>query len=329
MNINVKPYMACLCIGLAVSWGCSPDGGTNDGPSVPAIQYDTVSVLSDRGFERGLIRKRAAEPSPGNLYPFGQAATAPIWEIAEWGTKFDLTEADRQAESNGAIRYANQGKSIAFSKEGDEMKVTMDIFTSAEYDAPRQQNQAWPHLLIEQEFSEKPLLKDLEGLVLKFEGRLTGAEMKMDERDFDAGLHTAQFQLFITVQDQNPNSAYYGDYLWFGIPFYDYRYREIPLYAAQDLGKGDATGKFIYSIATADYMKGSFHDGEWVTVEKDIYPFITAALKLARERGYLTGSFDEDFRLSGMNLGWEVPGTFDAGFEFRGFDLRAVTQRSE
>lgn len=324
--------MACLCIGLAVSWGCSPDGGTNDGPSVPAIQYDTVSVLSDRGFERGLIRKRAAEPSPGNIYPFGEKAAAPIWEIAEWGTKHELTEADRNVESAGSagsVTYSNPGKSISFVKDGDRVGIDMQVFTSAEYDAPRQSNQAWPHLLIEQEFPEKPFLKDLEGLVLQFEGRLTGAEMKMDERDFDPGLHTAQFQLFITVQDLNPNSAYYGDYLWFGIPFYDYRHRHIQVYAAQDIGKGDATGKFIYSVATTDYMEGSFHDGEWVIVEKDIYPLIARALKLARERGYLTGSFDEDFRLSGMNLGWEVPGTFDAGFEFRAFDLLAVTPRSE
>src|SRR5690606_23292470 len=147
----------------------------------------------------------------------------------------------------------------------------MQVFTSAEYDAPRQSNQAWPHLLIEQEFPEKPFLKDLEGLVLQFEGRLTGAEMKMDERDFDPGLHTAQFQLFITVQDLNPNSAYYADYLWFGRPLYDYRHRHIQGYAAQDIGKGDGTGKFIYSVATTDYMEGSFHDGEWVIVEKDIY----------------------------------------------------------
>lgn len=251
---------------------------------------------------------------------------APVWEVAEWGTKFELTEADKQAADNGRVQYTNPGKSIAFARNGGDITVAMEVVTSAEYESPRKQNQAWPHLLIEQEFPNKPLLNDLKGLVLQFEGRLTGAEMKMDRHDFDPGLHTAQFQLFITVQDLNPNSAYYGDYLWFGIPFYDYRHEKIPLYAAQDVGKGDATGKFIYSVSSADITDGTFHSGEWIAIEKDIYPLIKQALKLAKERGYLTGSFMEDFRLSGMNLGWEVPGTFDAGFEFRGFDLLAVKE---
>lgn len=328
MKKTIKIWMAYLLAGVTALGACSADGPKGV-PTEPVIQYDTISVLADRLFERGLIRKRADTPSPGNLYPFGQGTTGPVWEMAEWGTKYDLTEADKGTENDGRIQYTNAGKTLAFARDGDDIAVSMDVFTSAEYDSPRQQNQAWPHLLIEQEFPGKPYIKDLKGLMLKFKGRLTNATMKMDERDFNPGLHTAQFQLFVTVQDLNPNSAYYGDYLWFGIPFYDYRHKQIPLYAAQDVGKGDATGKFIYSVASTDYMTGSFHSGEWITVEKDIYPLIDKALKLAKERGYLTGSFTEDFRLSGMNLGWEVPGTFDAGFEFRGFDLLAVTERGE
>ncbi len=328
MTKTVRIWMAYLAVTATALGACSPNG-SKDTPADPVVQYDTVSVLGDRLFELGLVRKRAEVPSPGSLFPFGQETTSPIWEIAEWGTKYDLTEDDKTSGADGWVQYTNRGKAIAFARDGEDIAVAMDVFTSAEYDSPRQQNQAWPHLLIEQAFPDKPYFKDLKGLVLTFKGRLTRAEMKMDERDFNPGLHTAQFQLFITVQDLNPNSAYYGDYLWFGIPFYDYRHQQIPLYAAQDVGKGDATGKFIYSVASTDYMTGSFHSGEWITVRKDIYPLIDKALKLAKERGYLTGSFAEDFRLSGMNLGWEVPGTFDAGFEFRGFDLLAVTERSE
>lgn len=44
--------------------------------------------------------------------------------------------------------------------------------------------------------------------------------------------------------------------------------------------------------------------------------------RYAKERLYLTGSSIEDPGISGMNPGWEVPGTFDAGFEFKGFDLK-------
>ncbi|GGC32080.1 hypothetical protein GCM10011386_25240 [Parapedobacter defluvii] len=324
---QIKTFVTWLGIGGACLTGSCAAGGGVEKPTETTSQYDTLSLLGDRSFEQGLVRKRADAPSPGTIQPFGTTTLAPIWEMAEWGTKYELEEGDKEIKNDGWVSYANDGKAIAFAKDGDNIRVAMDVYASAEYESPRQPNQAWPHLLIEQAFPEKPYVKDLEGLVLKFKGQLTKAEMKMNQGDFDPGLHTAQFQLFITVQDLNPNSAHYGDYLWFGIPFYDYRYEEIPLYAAQDVGKGDATGKFIYSAGSADFMEGSFQSGNWITLEKDIYPLIVDALKLAKERGYLTGSFFEDFQISGMNLGWEVPGTFDVGFQFNGFDLLAVTKR--
>jgi len=325
--MQIKTFITWLGVGGAcLTWSCAA-GGDVEKPAESESQYDTLSILGDRLFERGLVCKRADAPSPGNIYPFGTSSATPIWEMAEWGTKYELEEADKETGADGRITYANDGKVIAFAKDGENTRLAMDVYASAEYESPRQQNQAWPHLLIEQSFPERPYVKDMEGLLLKFKGRLARAEMKMDENDFNPGLHTAQFQLFITVQDLNPNSAYYGDYLWFGIPFYDYRYEYIPVYAAQDVGKGDATGKFIYSAGSTDFMEGSFQSGNWITIEKDIYPLIVDALKLAKERGYLTGSFFEDFQISGMNLGWEVPGTFDVGFEFDGFDLLAITKK--
>ncbi|GGG90604.1 hypothetical protein GCM10007415_26440 [Parapedobacter pyrenivorans] len=306
------------------SWNCATETPAQQ-THAPLPSQDTASLIGDRLFERGLTLKRAQGPSAGTIRPFGDSAQPAVWELAEWGSKFELSDDDKTTEGDCVV-YRNDGKAITFGRQSDGMHLSMDVITSTEYKAPRQQNQAWPHLLVEQAFPEKLYLKDLKGLLLKFNGRLTKAEMKMPESAFNPGLHTAQFQLFITIQDLNPNSAYYGDYLWFGIPFYDYRYEQIPLYAAQDVGKGDATGKFIYSLATADYMTGTFHGGNWIEVEKDIYPKITEALELAKKRGYLTGSFFDDFQISGMNLGWEVPGTFDAGFEFKDFDLLAITE---
>src|SRR5690606_23434941 len=161
---TVKNIITFLGItGCCLFSSCSA-GGDTGAPTGPTsqTQYDTVSVLGDRAFERGLLRKRADMPSPGNIYPFGAATAAPIWEMAEWGTKYELEETDKTTDNDGRVTYANAGKAISFAKDGADVKVAMDIFTSTEYDAPRQQNQAWPHLLIEQSFPEKPLVKDLE-----------------------------------------------------------------------------------------------------------------------------------------------------------------------
>jgi len=322
--MNSKVYWSGILLVWTITACSSAKESKNTGDK--ERQLDTLSILGDPFFEEGLVLKRAEGPSPGTIYPFGDGGSATIWEMAEWASKHELSEADR-TEAGNRIVYANEGKTLSFERLTGSTQINMDVFTSTEYEAPRQQNQAWPHLLIEQKFPQQPYLKDLEGLILRFTGRLTQAEMKMAESDFNPGLHTAQFQLFITVQDLNPSSAHYGDYLWFGIPFYDYRNEIISVYAAQDVGKGDATGKFIYSAGSADFMEGTFHSGDWIRVEKDIRPLIVNALDLAKQRGYLTGSFFEDFRLSGMNLGWEVPGTFDVGFEFKDFDLQAVTKK--
>ncbi len=296
----------------------------NGKPEQTQYEADTVSVLGDHRFEKGLSLKgtnSSTSPTGKYIYPFGGEQEQSVWELAEWGSKYQLSQ--EQLETVGETKiYRDPGKAISFAQQGSH--VTMTVTASQEYDAPRKNNEAWPHLLIEQAIPSKPLLKALKGLLLQFDGRLVQNEMKMTAEQFDPGLHTAQFQLFLNVQDLNPESPAYGDYLWFGIPFYDYRHRQAEVYAAQDVGKGDATGKFIYSLANTDFMEGSYHDGEWIRVEKDLYPFIMKALEIAKERGYLKNSALEDFRVSGMNLGWEVPGTFDVSFEFKEFDLKAI-----
>ncbi|MBE8721979.1 hypothetical protein [Sphingobacterium pedocola] len=321
------------------SLSCKPgDGninervGSNNGSGTPdnnAEVVDKLSILGDPNFIRGLRLSRAGgTPSPGNLSPFSPSST-PLWELAEWGSKYQLSESSKEVGSDGTIAYADAGKLISFKRQGNEsVNVRMDLTTSNEYDAPRASGEDWPHLLLQQSFPDKPYIKDIEQLIFNFAGKLTKSENKMNGAEFDKNLHAAQFQLFLTIQNLNTSSAGYGDYLWFGIPLYDVRYEHIPLYASQDIGKDDATGKFIYSIGTDDFMKGkSFHQGQQITIEKDLYPFIIKAVTYAKERGYLKDSFDHDLRISGMNIGWEVPGTFDVGFEIQAFDLSKVVRK--
>ncbi len=283
-----------------------------------------VSLLGDNNFEAGLYLKGGVSgmPSAGEvLYPFGKKKDKPTWHLAEWASKYLLHQSD-MVEKDGAKLYENRGKLVSFVHEDNTTKVRMEVKASAEYDHPRKSGEDWPHLLIEQEFVTKPFLKYIDELILNFEGRLVDCVSKMPDGSFDEGLHTAQFQLFITLQNLNPQSPSYGELVWFGVPFYDYRRRQQEVYAAKDIGKDDATGMFIYSIGTTDYMQGSFHDGNWIKIEKNLKPLMVQAFDIAKERGYLKGAYIDDIRVSGMNLGWEVPGTFDAGFEFKGFDLR-------
>ncbi|MCF3111303.1 hypothetical protein LL912_21125 [Niabella sp. CC-SYL272] len=290
---------------------------------------DTSSLLDDAAFSKGLVLEGTNTSTVRRdvfIFPYGRHARQVQWGLAEWGSRYPLRAFKKNTTGKKAV-YAARGKKIIFEKCAGSRHITMEVAASEEYNAPRREGVEWPHLLLGQTFSGKPFLKDLEGLVLKFSGRLTKAVLRMPQNEFDRGLHTAQFQLFITVENLNPASPGHGDFFWFGIPFYDYRYKTIQRFAAQDLGKSDASGKFIYSMGSMDFMNGSFHSGQWITVEKDILPMMKNAVELAKQRGYLNGSAFEDLGLSSMNLGWEVPGTLDVGFEFKGFDVLKRVRR--
>lgn len=315
-------------------WGavilcCSMAAGNKNHPVMYQPVCDTSSLLNDGAFHKGLILEgtnTSAVRRDAFIFPYGGDGTQVQWGLAEWGSRFPLAASKKTVTGKKTV-YAAKGKKIIFEQDITNRQITMDVTASEEYTAPRREGEEWPHLLLGQTFTSKPALKDLEGLVLKFTGRVTKAVLRMKKNEFDPELHSAQFQLYITVQDLNPASPNHGDFFWFGIPFYDYRYKTISQFAAQDQGKSDASGKFIYSMGSADFMNGSFHSGAWITIQKDILPMMKNAVQLAKQRGYLKGSAFEDLGLSSMNLGWEVPGTLDVGFQFKGFDVLKLVRR--
>ena len=80
--------------------------------------------------------------------------------------------------------------------------------------------------------------------------------------------------------------------------------------------------KFIYTLDSRVYGDRSLHDGTWVTFDKDLLPLIHQGLARAWQRGFLKESRKvADYYLSGMNLGWEMPGTFDATVQVRNLRL--------
>ncbi|MCX6887778.1 MAG: hypothetical protein NTX27_22390, partial [Verrucomicrobia bacterium] len=61
---------------------------------------------------------------------------------------------------------------------------------------------------------------------------------------------------------------------------------------------------------------------EWITIDKDLRPLFLEALQTAWQRGFLNESHDlADYGLTGMNMGWEVPGLFDVAVQVRDLSL--------
>ena len=288
--------------------------------------HKEYEILKDLTIEKGIIIKgtNSANPSAKSIiYPLGEIDNSnPIWTLAEWGSKKTLSNVTPKTTKDG-ITYSETGKNISFKKENNTVEVTMEVIASEEYDAPRKAGESWPHLLMEQKIDEVNKIENADKMDFTLDVKLVQNEMKMKDFEFDPGLHTAQISIYFTVADVNRNSQGYGDYLWFGLPIYDYRYPNgIEEYSAQDLGKDDATNKFIYKPASSEVFEGNVDNQKWIQINLDILPFINNAIKTARERGYLKNSNISDLALTSSNIGWEVQGTFDCSIKYKNLSLK-------
>jgi hypothetical protein len=285
-----------------------------------------VQIFQDTDLLNGIGVAGLTTLAPQNqdtITPFGTGTGKPLWRIAQWGSNFYLTEVQPQHKGDTVI-YSNQGKKLGFLKEKDATSVFLYVYGSREYSEPRKNNEAWPHLLIEQNLEMPIKISQLSNIQYQISAKLLFVDMKMTEQQFDPNLHTCQVTLFLTVQNHNRESEFYGDYFWFGLPLYDVRNRYIAEYAAQDAGKDDATKKFILSVAGSKLFEGSMHDKQWISISKDIYPLIVDAFRQTQEKGYMKESRFEDLAIGSMNVGWEVPGTFDCGIQLKGFSMIGI-----
>lgn len=292
--------------------------------------YDTISILEDRFFQKGiaLVGSNTGQLVEDKfIYPFGklQNDTMAAWRLAEWGSKKLLKETPKL--TNGEVIYENELKKIAFSEDTRTMAVKMFLNAGNEYSKIRADGEYWPHLLLEQRFQSPRPLTNARHLFVKMDVDLIAVELKTAKEDLNPQLHTAQFQLFLTLQNNNPDAEGYKDFLWFGLPFYDYRYKDVEIYQAADVGKDDASQKFIYMAGSKDVMGGSLHDGKLLSIHKDILPYLLTAFEQAKNKGYLKDSQWEDMELTSMNIGWENPGPIDAGVEFKNFDIYMLVEK--
>jgi hypothetical protein len=289
----------------------------------------TTPLLTDTRFERGFTvwsPKPGSHVKQGTIRPI-ESAAKPIWGLAQWHSRFTLAGAKPERLPNGAIRFADGAKSVTFFPADSEPDIAFGLLGILEYEnkAPKP-GDPWPHLLAERKLAAQPAITDLAAMPFFVQYRLVKEKVSRPE-GFTPRRHTAQFVFYITVQNRNRESAGFGDYYWFGVPMYDTRQRIPKAHKAMDVGsdRKPATGKFIFNPGGERYTSQSAHDRDWVTIDKDLLPLVREGLEAAWERGYLKDSHDPaDYRLGGMNTGWEVTGPIDVEMQVKGLRLEAV-----
>ncbi|MCX6916898.1 MAG: hypothetical protein NT167_28320, partial [Verrucomicrobia bacterium] len=250
-------------------------------------------LIRDRHFERGFI---LVSSNPGKARPYAtlvgsEEGSKPVWELAQWGSKYPLPVAPPQRLPGGALQYSNYAKAVTIGLPNSEAAdVALTVLASVEYGGhARQSGEPWPHLLLQQRIEQPPTLAELHDARLRVGVRLLKIR-KFEMDDYAPGLHAAQFQIFFKVWNSDRQSRGYGQYLWFGVPLYDDRHRVTQTYAAQDAGKVDATTMFIYTLASDVFSTGSTHDQEWITIDRDILPLMREGLNTAWQHGFLKDS---------------------------------------
>ncbi|WP_285058251.1 hypothetical protein [Pedobacter ginsengisoli] len=292
-----------------------------------------IQIISDTRFQYGigLIGESSAHPEIiDTLRPFGKQGSPtnkqirpPIWKMPQWASRYNLKNTP-SVQHGDTIIYQNQGKKVSFLTQGKETTISLEVFGSKEYLKPRIANEAWPHLLLEQRTNQMPIAK-MKELDFRISARLLYSINKTGTA-YDPGLHAAQVTFYLLIQNVNKASAGYSDYFWFGLPLYDSRHPILEEYAAQDLGKEDATKKFILNVASKEIYSGTLHDKKWINIHKDLYPLIKKAFQKAKDNGYLKTTTFEDIAIESTNLGWEIPGTFDSGIQFKNLKLSTEMQ---
>lgn len=319
----LKNISLILLITLSIVGNCKSESFSID---TNYKNTDTIKIITDNLFTGGinLVGISSSDPKPIEvLYPFGKTNLQPVWKMPQWASRFNLLGVKPEIKNDSVI-YKNEGKKVSFLLKNGEAVVNMEVYASKEYLTARKEGESWPHLLLEQKTNPIKLV-NLKKLTYSIGAKLNYAVNKMGE-DYNPGLHTCHITVYLLIQNTNNQSTGHGDYFWFGLPLYDYRYRDLEEYGAQDLGKEDATKKYILNVASKTLFSGSLHDKQWISINKDIYPQLLAAFNQAKEKGYLKTSSISDMSIESTNLGWEVPGTFDCSIQFKGLKLTGTTK---
>jgi hypothetical protein len=289
-----------------------------------------LELFADPAFEHGFTLTAASHPAPKvEIGVLQTSAThgnaAPAWRMPQWATRELLQPGLCRDMGDGKWMAENHAKRVMVERLGNgQTGLWLEARGDYEYDGRmRVSGEPWPHLLIEQHFPKPIAPKDCKSLIFSMDAHIPFCRpAPWSEGKRIPALHTAQASVFWTVHNVTQGNPDHNDMIWFGIPFFDARYEIPPAYYALDAGKADATGKFICLLDGKRFWNTPTGDGAWHKLEADLLTLLREALQITQQHGYLKNTTFEDLSMDSFNLGWEIPGPYDAAFESRGLSLR-------
>lgn len=258
-------------------------------------------------------------------------ATQSVWEMARWWNPegFD-GETSTEEYLEGNYVYTDSSKVVKVNP--DIGYLYLELNASQVYEHTRRNGENWPHLLIEQTFTEKYQIDEAESIMAQLTFTLEKSENKIPSEEYNPDLHAAQLLWYFTLTNRIPPDSdpeevgTNGDYLWYGVPLYDSRYPEgIDEHYNLDAGFSGSTNKMIYGMSSKDYLP-PVEIGQKYQIEIDILPYMRKAFEIAQQNNCLQNVKFENLVFSYMNFGFELPGTFDVACSIEKMSVKVYTK---
>lgn len=247
------------------------------------------------------------------------------WLVAQHGDIYSLNDkynkyvGEKPTYEDGYYTFFDESKKMSVNPSAGSLYLELNA--SKEYVRPRKSGEQWCHLLLNQGFMRAVSLKEVSSVDFTIDLELKKWEDHMDGQA-NRDVHACQFLMYLVIKSEAALDA--NDFFWFGIPFFDNRYPNgLPESGLVDAGGAGATSKFIYGMPSSDYLPKGLPLGSKQSVNVDIKPYIGNALVKARSMGYFVNSELNDLTFQSMNIGFEIPGTYDCGIEISNFTLTA------
>ena len=297
---------------------------------------ESRSLLSNLYFTNGFrVRDLGGDQGTTDFigtFPGNINAENATWILAQWTARYsfmDETVSTQWQPSEGV--YFVSSPNEVFGVDTNTGLVTFQCNASRCYDTPRTASDPWMHLLIEDYFKKDDWGKvsEIKHLSFSVDTQLTKFEDHMDGAA-DPGRHSAQFSTGLHIQNLNKDSADYGKVFWLSIPLFDNRTENIAPY--NNLDKG--TNSMVFGLPSSDTCVGTYRytkdgviqagtDTPWVSYYRDVIDDIKTAFANIQGQGYFADSTLDDMYIAGIDMGWEVPGTYDVEMLIKNLDVVA------
>lgn len=334
-----KHFLSLPLLAVLALFACGGDPSSENGSETNSqgASGQIVELIADPKFEHG-INVTAADRSfkdgtiPENRWTLdsrlsynGNDNDRYAWTMRQAGDIYGLgdvynpTTDAKPVEENGTFIFTDPSKSAQINPTAGTFRYELNA--SKEYEEPRKSMEGWCHFLLEEGLNETIQISEIDELTLSVDATLDKLENHMTEEEYNPDLHTCQFLIYFICNSAASLDA--GEYLWFGVPIFDYRYKVMEEYGNVDAGTAGNTGKFIYSMSTESYLPNGIEVGVKNSICVDMKEAIGHGLVLARQNGKLQNTNINDLSIGYMNMGYEIPGTFDSAMTIGNLSLKA------